>query len=153
VALAALLGAAVGVFFVLPFGLIVVEYIIFPLSLAVAAVLASLAAGWVGNRLAADHTRTQLLPVVWATLAAAVVLAVLFLANAALRLVILGPVFYPGLVCALVLALAATIAAGRFRGRQTAGGDIRLTLLLLVAAVAGVPLVVFLAWLAGLAGA
>ena len=152
-ALAALLGAAIGVYLVLPLGLIIVEYVIFPLALAVAAVLASLGAGWAGNRLASDHTRTQLLRVVGVTEAVAAVLAVVFLAIAALRLVLLGPVFYLGLFCALVLALTATIATGRFRSRQSASNDGRLTVWLLVLVVVSVPAVIFLAWLAGLAGA
>jgi hypothetical protein len=152
-ALAALLGAAVGVFFVLPLGLIVVEYVIFPLALFVGAVLASLAAGWAGNRLAPDATRTQLLRVFGVTLAAAVVLAVLLLANSALRLVLLGPAFYVGLISAAVLALAATVAAARFRSAQSASNDVRLTLWLLALAVLSVPAAIFFAWLAGLTGA
>jgi hypothetical protein len=152
-ALAALLGAGVGVFFVLPLGLIVVEYVIFPLALGVGAILASLAAGWTGNRLAADRSRTLLMRVVWTTELVALVLAVIFLANAALRLVLLGPVFYPGLFCAIALALTATIATGRFRTRHIPANDGRLTLWLLVLAVVSVPVVIFLASLAGLAGA
>ena len=152
-ALAALVGAGVGVFFVLPLGLIVVEYVIFPLALFVGAVLASRAASWVGNRLAPGTNRARLSRVAGVTLAAAAVLAALLLAGSALRLVLLGPVFYVGLFSAVVLALAATLAAARFRSAQPASSDRRLALWLLVLAVLSVPAAIFLAWLAGLAGA
>jgi hypothetical protein len=152
-ALAALVGAGVGVFLVLPLGLIVVEYVIFPLALFVGAVLASLTASWVGNRLAPDATRTHLLRVLGVTLAAAAVLAVLFLANAALRLVLLGPVFYVGVFSTAALALTATLSTARFRSPRAASSDARLTVMLLVLAVLSVPTVIFLAWLAGLTGA
>jgi hypothetical protein len=122
--LAAILSAALGVLFILPFGLIVIENIIFPLALSVGEVLSSLVSGWAGNQLAADHTRTQLTSVVRVTLAAALVLAVIFLTNAAVRLVILILVFYPDLFCALVVAHVSTIATARFRSRRNGVGDV-----------------------------
>jgi hypothetical protein len=82
--------------------------------------------GWAGNQRAADHTRTQLMSVVRVTLAAALVLAVIFFTNAALRLVILSLVFYPDLFCVLVVAHVATIATARFRSRRSGVGDVRL---------------------------
>lgn len=152
-ALAALFGSAISTFFVLPLGLAVSEFVIFPLALGVAAILASLGAGWAGNWLAPNRTCTQLLRVVGATEVAAAVLAVVVLTNAVLRLVLLGPLLYVGLSCILVLALTATVATWRFRSRERASRDGLLTLRLLVLAVVSVPVVVFLAWLAGLTGA
>jgi hypothetical protein len=151
--LGALLGSAVGIFFVLPFGLIASEFVIFPLALGVAAILASLAAGWAGNWLASGRTRADLLRVVGVTELAATILAVGGLANSALRLVLLGPVIYVGLFCVLVLALTATAACWRFRTTKRAQSDGLITLGLLALAVVGVPVVVSLAWLVGLAGA
>jgi len=150
---AALVCSVVGTFLILPLGLIVSEYVVFPLALGVTAVLASLGAGWAGNFLAGDGTRTQLTQVVGITLLTAAALAALFLINAGLRLVILGPVFYLGLTCALVLALAAALATWRMRSTQRGTRDGLLTLGLLAVVVASVPVVVFIAWLAGLAGA
>jgi hypothetical protein len=152
-ALVALFGSTIGIFLVLPLGLVVSEYVIFPLALGVATILGSLGAGWAGNWLAPNHTRTQLLRVVGVTEVVAAIVAVVVLANAALRLVLLGPLLYVGLSCILVLALAATIATWRFRSRERASRDGLLTLGLLVLAVVSVPVTIFLAWLAGLTGA
>ena len=152
-ALAALLGSALGVFPIVTLGLVVAEYVIFPLALGVAAIFASLAAGWAGNALDQHTPRTDLLRVAGVTLAAAAVLAVLFLANAALRLVLLGPVFFVGLFATVVLALTATLATARFRSPRAGSSDARLTVMLLALAVLSVPTVIFLAWLAGLTGA
>jgi hypothetical protein len=138
---------------ILPLGLIVSEYVVFPLAFGVAAVTAALGAGGAGNFLAGDGTRTRLLQVVGITLLAAAALAALFLINAGLRLVILGPVFYPALICALLLAIAAALATWRMRSTQRGTREGLLTLGILAVVVASVPVVVFIAWLAGLAGA
>jgi hypothetical protein len=56
--LAALVGGGAGLLLVLPLGLVVVEWVVFPTALAVGALLAALAAGWVGTWTAGDGTRT-----------------------------------------------------------------------------------------------
>jgi hypothetical protein len=151
--LAALVGSALGLFLVLPLGLIAAELVVFPLALGVAALLAALAAGWAANWLAAGGTRTQLGQVVAATEAAAAVLAVSLLASATFQQALLGPVGYIGLICALALALAATLATGRLRTAKHRSGEVGLTVGLLLLAVLLVPGVLFVAWLAGLTGA
>lgn len=152
-ALSALIGGAIGIFFVLPFGLIASEFVIFPLALGVAAILASIGAGWIGNRFAADSTRTQLLAVVGVTESVAALIAVVVLVIEGLRAALLGPLLYLAIFCILALALAATIATWRLRSRETTSKDRVLTLGLLILAVVSVPVAIFLAWLAGLTGA
>jgi len=149
---ASLICSVVGTFFVLPLGLIASEYVIFPLSLFVAGMFAALGAGWAGNFLVGDGTRTRLLHVVGVTVAGAALLAILFLAMAELRDALLGPVFYPGLFCALALAVMAAIATMTFR-RRSRNKDRLLTALLVALAVVSVPVAIFFAWLAGLTGA
>lgn len=151
--LAALVGSALGLFLVLPLGLIATEWVIFPLALGVAALFAALAAGWAANWLAAGGPRTRLAQVVVATVVVAAVMAAILLATTAFRQALLGPVGYIGLFCALALALAATLATGRFRTPERASGEVLLTVGLLALAVLLVPGVLFVAWLAGLTGA
>ena len=151
--LAALIGSAVGIFFVLPLGLVVEELVIFPLALGVAAVLAALSAGWAGNWLPPHGTRTQLSRVVMVTEVVAAVIAVVVVANAALRVVLLGPVISIGLFCIVALALVASVSTWRFRSRERGTREGLLTMGLLTLAIVSVPVIVFLAWLAGLTGA
>jgi hypothetical protein len=149
---AALICSVAGTFFVLPLGLVASEYVIFPLALFVAGIFAALGASWAGNFLAGDGSCTRLLHVVGITEAGAALLALLFLAVADVREALLGPVFYPGLFCALALAVVAAIATVRFRRRKR-NKDRLITVMLVVLAVVSVPVAIFLAWLAGLAGA
>ena len=150
---AALIGSAVGIFFVLPLGLIASEFVIFPLALGVSAILASVCAAWAGNFLAGNGTCTRLLWVVGVTAVVAAIIAVLVLAGASLRLVLLGPLIYVAIACMFALAIAAGAATWRYRSTERAAGDGRLTLGLLALAVVSVPATIFIAWLAGLTGA
>jgi small-conductance mechanosensitive channel len=157
--LLATFGALAGTLLVLPFGLVVVEQIVYPLAAAVGALLAALGAGWAATLLARDGTCTRLLPVVGATEAVALVVAALVLAYLALdvasrpRVLAVTP-FTLGLIGSLLLGTAATVAAWRLRApRRSLRDDARLTVLLVALALAAVPLMLFLAGLAGLAGA
>jgi hypothetical protein len=152
--LAGLLGGGLGLLLVLPLGLVVIEWVIFPLALAVGALLAALAAGWVGTWLARDGTRTRLVAAVAASEAAGLVLALVVLGVPAFRQALLGPVIRITVVAALVLAIVASTATLTYRRpRGEARRDLALTLVLLALAVVGVPAVVALAGLAGLTGA
>jgi hypothetical protein len=153
-ALAAGIAAGIlGMFLVLPFGLIASEYVIFALALGVAGLFAALGAGWAANLLAGDGTRTRLQQVALATELAAALIAILFLTNSVLRVGLLGPVLYIALACGISLGLVAAVAAWRFRSTDKVEGEVRLTVLLLVLAVVSVPVAIFLASLAGLTGA
>jgi hypothetical protein len=152
--LAALVGGGLGLVLILPLGLIVVEWVVFPTALAVGALLAALGAGWVGTWTAGDGTRTRLGPAVVAVEAVGLALALVVLGSASLRSALLGPVIGLAGVAGLILAVAASVATATLR--RAAGGrqrDLALTLALLALAAAGVPAVVALAGLAGLTGA
>lgn len=152
--LAGLIGAGLGLLLILPLGLVVVEWVVFPLALAVGALLAALAAGWVGTWLAGNGTRTRLAPVVAITEAVGLGLALIVLGSAALWTVLFGPVIGIAGVASLVLAIAAGTATGVWRRPATAPhGDRAATLILILLAIVGAPIVVFLASLAGLTGA
>jgi hypothetical protein len=157
--LAALTGALAGTLLVLPFGLVVVELVVYPLAAAMGALLAALAAGWTATLLARDGSRTRLLPVVGAVEAVAVVVVALLLGYLALdwaarpRVLAVTP-FTLAVMGSVLLAAAATVAAWRQRahGRRLRD-DARLTAALVALALAAIPVTLVLAGLAGLAGA
>lgn len=149
----ALIGSTLGIFLVLPFGLIASEFVIFPLALAVSAILGSICAAWAGNFLAGDGTRTRLLQVVGVTEGIAAIIALAILGGVSLRLVLLGPLINVALVCTAALALAACVATWGFRSAERDPREGRLTLGLLALAAVSVPATIFIAWLAGLTGA
>jgi hypothetical protein len=93
------------------------------------------------------------LRVVGVTEGVAAIIAVIVLAGASLRLVLLGPLIYVAVACACALAIAAGAATWRYRSAGRAAGDGLLTLGLLAFAMASVPATVFVAWLVGLTGA
>jgi hypothetical protein len=80
--LAALICATVVGMYVYPMGLCIPGFIIWPLTLVVAAVFAALGASWVGTILAPDRTITRLLPVVIASEVAAILAAIFVLTGA-----------------------------------------------------------------------
>jgi hypothetical protein len=151
--LAALLASTLALLLLLPLGLIVVEYVAFPLALGVAALLAALAASWMANVLARDQTRTEILRVVVGVELLAAAVAALFLSEAG-REAILGPLAYVAGICALALAAGATVATARWRTTlREKRADIRLTWGLLLLVAVSVPLVLAVAALLGLTGA
>jgi hypothetical protein len=155
---AALAGAIIGIFLVLPFGLVVHELVIMPLALLVGGLLASVGASWAASQLARDQTRTRLLPVVAFAEAgaalAALMFAVIYTGDAARPENVLPTPGVIGIAASLVLALDVTLAAWRFRGTQSeTASQGRLMALLLAVAVVSVPVVIVVASLFGLTGA
>jgi len=156
--MAALAAGIIGVFVVLPFGLVVHELVILPLALLIGALFSALGASWASSLLARDQTRARIVPVlVAAAIGAALIaliLALLYVADATRPANILPPPGVQGLAASLALAFATTLAAGRFRGtqRETASQG-RLMAALIVVAVISVPAVIFVAALLGLTGA
>ncbi len=132
----ALLGSVLGLILLLPLGLVVHELVIFPLALSAAALLAAIGGSWAGNWLTRDQTRTRLLPVVGVAEATAAVLVLIFMAVAALRVRILGPLIGVAVVWGLTLAFSVVSATWRFRAAQhRATHDGRLTVVLLGVAI------------------
>ena len=145
---AAFAGAVAGGLPVLPFGLILHEAVAWPLTLAVAAAFAGLAAGW------AAGPRVPLPRLVLAAEAVALVLALLYwsplgrILDSALQV----PIAVLSAHLAL-LALAVTIAATRLRAAAETPARVRTTLLVIAAALLAVPATILLATPFGLTGA
>jgi hypothetical protein len=155
---AALAGAIIGMFAVLPLGLVVHELVILPLALFVGALFAALGASWAASQLARDKTHTRLLPVVIyaeaGALIAAMIIVVLYLADARRPVNTFPPPGVIAIAVSLALALDVSLAARRFRAAPSEGrSQTRLALTLLAVAVVGVPLVIMIASLFGLTGA
>jgi hypothetical protein len=154
---AALASAVIGIFVVLPFGLIVHELVILPLALLVGGLLAGAGASWAGTRLGSEPTRPHLLAVVAAAESVAAVLALLIVAiavaDAARPAQLLPPPGAMGIAAALALAIAASLAALRFREPRGAGSQTRLLSALLALAVLSIPATIVVAALFGLTGA
>jgi hypothetical protein len=154
---AALAGAVIGIFVVLPFGLVVHELVILPLALLVGGLLAGAGAGWAGTRLDRGPTRPQLLAVVAVAEGMAALLALaliaLAVADSARPAQLLPPPGVVGSAAALVLALAASLAALRFREPRGAGSQTRLLAALLALAILSIPATIAVAALLGLTGA
>ena len=153
--IAALVVGGIGLLLVATLGLIVVEWIAFPLALVVGALLAALSAGWVGTWLAGDGSRTRLVAVIAAVEAVGLALVLAVLVSAAFRDALLGPIIGIVVVCSLLLAATATVATWGYRrpAKPLPMGDLSLTLTLLVVAAVSVPAVVMLATVVGLGGA
>jgi hypothetical protein len=152
---AALVVGGAGVLFVATLGLILIEWIAFPLALVVGGLLAALSAGWVGNWQADDGSRTRLASAIAVVEAAALALALVVLVSARLREALLGPLLGLVAFCSLLLAAIAAVATWGYRrpANRPLTGDLTLTLTLLAVATIGVPTVVLLAAFSGLGGA
>lgn len=152
--LAALIGSLFGLFALLPLGLVVHSFVVFPLAFGVAALFAALSAGWAGTAMATDGTRAHLASVVIRAEIAAAILAllqiILYLSNVTLP----GPLIGVIVVCSILLATITSAATHRSRRKQgESGNDVRFTVMLLLAAVVLVPVVILVASLFGLTGA
>jgi hypothetical protein len=147
---AALGGAALGIFLVLPLGLVVVGTVVVPLALFEGALLAAVGASWAGVRVLRDQP-PQFLAVIAVTLTVGSALALVLLRASRLAD---GPLAGPGILSSLALGASAAVAAYHF---GSATSDLRRGRQLMVAAlVVGVlivPVVVGLAARAGLTGA
>lgn len=109
---AALVACVCGLFPVSALGLSVPGSAVVPLAMCSGALLAALAATWVGSPLLVEKgSRSRLLPVVGVTEVAAVVLAGILLAVVQLRIPLIAPLLASG----VIIAVTATFAARRLR--------------------------------------
>jgi hypothetical protein len=154
---AALASAVIGIFVVLPFGLVVHELVILPLALLVGGLLAGAGASWAGTRLDSGPTRPRLPAVVAVSESVAAALAsivvALSAADARQPAQLLPPPGVVGIAAGLTLALAAGLAAMRFREPRGVGAQTRMFVTLLAVAVLSVPATIVVAALFGLTGA
>lgn len=149
----AFLGSMAGMVLLIPFGLLVQESIILPITMLVSALPATLAAGWVGSAFRFNGQRTNLKAAVVAVEKTAVLLALFQFIDATFNMIRLSPTFLVALVSSMILASSAVIATGRHRQQDTTlRQDVKLTLQLL-AIVPIVPIVVLFATWLGLTSA
>ncbi len=136
-----LLGVNIGVMLVLPFGLVVAEFVIWPLALVIGALFAAIAAGWAGNLLAPG--RSRFLPIAGVSEVTAAVVAVLLAAIFVLILPLFpqngfifgSPSFLLGLGV-IFIAMGASWAAWHFRSTERdPARDAAITLGLMVLAI------------------
>lgn len=147
---AALGGAALGIFLVLPLGLVVAGAVVVPLALFEGALLAAVGGSWAGVRVLRDHP-PQFLAVVAVTLTVSSALALVLLRTPRLAD---GSLVGPGILSSLALGASAAAAAYHF-GNATSylRRERHLMVAALVVGVLIVPVVVGLAARVGLTGA
>ncbi|MDX1417831.1 MAG: hypothetical protein R3293_26755 [Candidatus Promineifilaceae bacterium] len=139
--------------FLFAFGLILYEFLVYPLALCVSSVFTAITATGFSNWLIKDGRHTTLRPVILATEAAAVVLALLLILLATWRL-LRAPIILFTIPAALLLAVTAVFAAQRYRTDQPAAAhEKREAAIWIILALAAVPLTIFIASLFGWAGA
>jgi hypothetical protein len=132
-------------------GLILIEFLLYPLALGISALLAGLTAVWASNRLVHDGLQASAEAVVLRCEAAAAVLSLILIAVSASGRTA-GPVVFASSVSAVVLAVVATY--GAITQRFAAQGNQRRRILLwLLLALMAIPVVIFVAAQLGWAGA
>jgi hypothetical protein len=134
-------------------GLILIEFLLYPLALGITALLTGLTAVWLSNRLLNDGLQTPVEPVVLRCEGTAVLLALLLILGNAIGWLPNPPIVVSS-GTAVVLALVAAYSAGQLRqATPEAQTPVRRIVTWLVIAFLAVPLVLFVASLFGLAGA
>ena len=134
-------------------GLILIEFLLYPLALGIAALLVGLTAVSLSNKLINDGSQTPVEGVVKWCEATAVLLAILLIVGNALGWLIFPPIFVSS-GTAVILALVATFSATQLRQTPSAAQpSTRRIVTWLVIAFLAIPLVIFVASLFGWAGA
>ncbi len=156
----ALVGGNVGGMLVFPFGLVIHEFIIWPLTFGICAIFAAIGAGWASNLLVPGHTRSRFLPVVGISEVTAVVVAVALLGLTvfffprfpAFASMLGPPIFLLG-TGVIFIAMSASWAAWHFRSLEGhMAKDVAITLGLVGLAILAFVATLFLAGLFGLVG-
>ena len=148
-----LLVSVVATTFLFTLGLVLIEFLLYPLALGIVALLVGLTAVWLSNRLSHDNLQTPVAAVVrWCEGTAVLLALLLILANTMGWLPF--PVIYVSSGSAIILALVATYAATQLRAAALVEQPTtRRIVAWLVIAFLAVPLVLFVASLFGWAGA
>ena len=151
--LATLLVSLFSLTFLFSLGLILIEYLVFPLALGIGALLAGLTAAGFSNLLVRDDLYTPVEVVVKRCEGMALAL-VLILIAAAVFGVLRGPFIVTVVLVAIILSVVATFSALKIRlpGKPD-GRRWRKVILWLLIAAAAIPVVIYLASLFGWAGA
>lgn len=148
-----LLVSVVATTFLFTLGLVLVEFLLYPLALGITALLAGLTAVWLTNRLSNDNLQTPVAAVVRWCAGTAVLLALLLILGNALGWLPF-PVIYVSSSSAIILALVATYAATQLRtAAPVEQPTTRRIVAWLIIAFLAIPLIIFVASLFGWAGA
>ncbi len=134
-------------------GLILIEFLLYPLALAIGALLTALTAVWLSNRLVRDDLETPVNEVVLRCEGTAVILALILIAGYLANL-LPAPAIIISSAAATVLAVAAVVFSQQLR--QPPMTDMHRTrriIIWLLVAFVSIPVVIFLASLVGWAGA
>lgn len=135
------------------FGLILREFLLYPMALGIAALFTALTAAWSSNWLILDKQHTPPQPVVIACEGLAVVLSVLLIILQAAGTLNIPPIFV-STPAALLLAITALVVTKSNRSAQpVAASEKRQTLIWIAISILAVPLIIFIASLFGWAGA
>jgi hypothetical protein len=132
-------------------GLILIEFLLYPLALGISALLAGLTAVWASNRVVHDGLQATAEAVVLRCEAAAIVLSLILIAASASGRAAAPPILASS-AAAVVLAIMATYGAITQRFPAQANQRRRILLWLLLALIA-IPAVIFFAAQFGWAGA
>jgi hypothetical protein len=134
-------------------GLILIEFLLYPLALGVSALLVSLTAVWTSNQLVRDDLQTPVKAVVVRCEGAAVLLALILIIGYAGDWLPSPPIVVSS-IAATILAIIATYSARQLRQPPiTDPYQTRRIVIWLIVALAAVPIVIWLASLFGWAGA
>lgn len=139
--------------FLFSLGLILIEFLVYPLALGIAALLVGLTAVWMSNRLIHDNLRTPVNAVVGRCELAAIILSLLLIVTRVASRPIARPIVAISVV-SFILAIVATAAAILLRRVPEGDPHLRRRVILwLILAFVSIPLVIYIASLFGLAGA
>lgn len=139
--------------FLFVLGLILADFILYPMALCISALFTAVTAVALNNLLFHDERHTALRPVVIVCEATAVILAAVLIIITAVGAINV-PVILPSGAAALILALTAIIAARHYRAAEPAASNEKLQAVTWIAlALAAIPLIIFIASIFGLAGA
>jgi small-conductance mechanosensitive channel len=141
------------VIFLFTLGLILIEFLLYPLALGIGALLSGLTAVWASNRLVKDGLQTSMEAVVLRCELAAAILSLILIAASAAGFTAVPPILTAG-AAAFFLALVAVYSTVKLRHPPLPGTNSpRRAIALLVIALMAIPAVIFLASLFGWAGA
>jgi hypothetical protein len=139
--------------FLFTLGLILIEFLLYPLALGISALLSGLTAAWASNRLVKDGLQTSMEAVVPRCELAAVILSLILIAASATGFTAIPPILTAS-AAAFVMALVAVYSAMRLRRPPLPGTNSqRRALVWLAIALISIPVVIFIASLFGWAGA
>lgn len=140
-------------FLLFSLGLILIEFLLYPLALSIAALFTALAATFSSNLFLGREQHTPPRPVVVACEGTAVVLTILLIILSATNSLNVPEIFII-MPSTLLLTITALVAVKRYRSSQPAALDERKQVVWWIGiAIVAIPLVIFIASLFGWAGA